>query len=652
MKNTMIPVVTLATALTAEYGTIHVCALNNDAVYTEHDFSDTSDSYGIQEDEMEYQKAKKDAENKQAQLNLVSEQYELAQNNTVSAKQALEQECERIVNDSQNELLEAEKETEEKKESEQEALSALATAENNLSVSEKQLQDAKDSYQKLLDDLHIPSFALDSLNQQLEDKQQEYRDTLSIKNETITKIDELKLELSSQYLNLTSLKTNAELKYEILTSAKQKLSETKDFYNRIDSELSAIDEQYPDISASISVIQQNKESAQKQMSSCQSTLDDYNQRKSMWEEVQCNGVQSNNLMYNATNGYYYKPEDVAGYLSEIYTVIENNTRDYEQANASYTQAISELNTLSDLKEKRDQLVSNKSKLEDSLRIDQESVNNTESQYATAKSDYDTLYQHLSSLSDRLDNKEENLKECNSKIEDCSADMDSIQSEIDALNKLLEISDVSSSRVAFSNDSRSYTDLWNEIVCAKNNVETGKEAVKCAKEELQEKKEAEESALNALQQAEVKSQKAKEKYENARAAVLEIHTDGKLTSSEFSYLNQYLLAYNEAVKKENQLRKSYEQAKLEYDIAAGLIAPGSDLYNRHMKYIESLNVYEKMTAEDSSLPETATKKAIENTSVNSRRINTKQVIGGLVLTSSLVFATFSIMKVKNSRHEHM
>ena len=655
MKNTMIPVVTLATALTAEYGTVHVCALDNSSdVYTEHDFSHTSEVSGTQEDEMEYQKAKADADNKKEYLNSVSEQYEKAKQESASAKEILDKECDRLVNDSQNELEEAEKNSQQAKQIEQDAQQAVTVAQNNFSNAEKQWKDAEDDYQKLLDNLHIPYYALDELNQQLEDTKQEYEDTLITKNDISTEISSLKLELGNQYLNLTSLKTNRDLKLEALSDAHKELDSKTETCNVLVKQIADIDEKYPDISSSISIAEQKKDSAQQMMISCKKTLDDYNGRKTNWETVKSNGVNSNNEMYNPQTGYYYSPESVDSYLTEIYTIIENNTRDYELANINYVNASAMLDTLSDFQKQRYDLVYECNQYKAEVDTVQAIVNKADSEFRSADAAYQNLYQQLSALADHLDELEKKESDCCTKLDCCNNDMHSIQEEIDALNQLTGLCECSSSRMAlYTNESRSYVNIWNQIIEAKKKKETAKEVLNDANEELVEKKKAEQVACDALKEAEKKTEKAKEKYESARTAVLEIRNNGKLTSDEFSYLNQYLIAYNNAVKNENQLKKTYEQAKLEYDIAAGLIAPGSELYNRHMMYMESLNAYEKLVTDSSDVPETGSKKPVGNTSVIAdRRKNANEMMAGVILVSSLIFVTYSIMRFKHSRHEQV
>ena len=653
MKNTMIPVVTLATALTAEYGTVHVCALDNSSdVYTEHDFSHTSEVSGTQEDEMEYQKAKADADNKREYLNSVSEQYKNARQETASAKKVLDEECDRLENDTEKEWTEAEENSKQAEQTKQEALNAVTDAQKNVDNAQKQLDEAEKDYKKLLDDLHIPYYAMDELNQQLEDTKKDYQDTVIEKNDTSSEISSLKQELGNQYLNLTSLKNNRDLKQEALTVAQQELENNTVTYNNLVKQISDIDENYPDLSSSITVAEQKKDSAKQIKNACQEILDDYKGRKTNWESVKSNGVNQNNLMYNSETGYYYTPEDVDSYISEIENVIENNTRDYELADTDYVNASALLDTLTDLKKKRDDLVTESNQYKAEADKAQTVVNAAASEFQNADNAYQSLYEQLSALVNQLDELEKKESDCCTKMDFCSNYISSIQDEIDALKKLKELCDCSTSRMAvYSNDSRSYVDIWKQIVEAKNKKETAKEVLNDANEELFEKKKAEQVACDALKEAEKKTEKAKEKYDSARASVLEIRKDGKLTSAEFSYLNKYLLAYNNAVKNENQLRQSYEQAKLEYDIAAGLIAPGSELYNRHMKYINSLSAYEKLLSDSSDVPETGTKKPVENTSVTAdRRRNANEMMAGAILVSSLIFVTYSIMRVKRNRHE--
>lgn len=654
MKNTMIPVVAIATALSAEYGTIHVCALDEGSdVNTEHDFSRTSEVSGTQEDEMEYQKAKADAEKKQEYLNSVSGQYEQARLDSVSAKQFLDQECERVINDTQNELTEAEMSLEQAQKTEQQAKQALTDAKSYVNDAEKQLKEAEETYQKLLDDLHIPFYAMEELNQQLEDKRKEYQDTLIEKNDTATAISSLKLELGNQYLNLTSLKTNRDLKLEVLSSLQNEMDQKKETYSDLAKQISDIDENYPSISSSIANTKEIIDSAKQKMESCQKVLTDYNARKSTWETVKNNGTDENDLMYNKENGYYYKPEDVESYLSEIYKIIESNIRDYDIARSDYEVASDTLERLSSLQNQRETLVSQRNKCKTDIDKSQSVIDTANSEYRNAESAYQSLYQQLLSRSNLLDELEKKESECCNKMDSYSNDMNSIQEEIDALNHLKELCGSSTSRIAsYSNDSRSYADLWKQILEAGKKKETAKEVLSDASEELAEKKKAEQVARESLKDAEKKTEKAKEKYESARAAVLEIRNNGKLTSEEFSYLNKFLVAYNNAVKNESQLRQSYEKAKLDYDIAAGLIAPGSELYNRHMKYIESLNAYEKLVTDSSDVPETGTRKPIENTSVTTEnKKNSNEMIAGVILVSSLVFVTYSIMRVKHNRHDH-
>lgn len=623
MKNTMIPVVTLATALTAEYGTVHVCALDNSSdVYTEHDFSHTSEVSGTQEDEMEYQKAKADADNKREYLNSVSEQYKNARQETASAKKVLDEECDRLENDTEKEWTEAEENSKQAEQTKQEALNAVTDAQKNVDNAQKQLDEAEKDYKKLLDDLHIPYYAMDELNQQLEDTKKDYQDTVIEKNDTSSEISSLKQELGNQYLNLTSLKNNRDLKQEALTVAQQELENNTVTYNNLVKQISDIDENYPDLSSSITVAEQKKDSAKQIMNACLEILDDYKGRKTNCESVKSNGVN------------------------------QNNTRDYELADTDYVNASALLDTLTDLKKKRDDLVTESNQYKAEADKTQTVVNAAAYEFQNADNAYQSLYEQLSALVNQLDELEKKESDCCTKMDFCSNYISSIQDEIDALKKLKELCDCSTSRMAvYSNDSRSYVDIWKQIVEAKNKKETAKEVLNDANEELFEKKKAEQVACDALKEAEKKTEKAKEKYDSARASVLEIRKDGKLTSEEFSYLNKYLLAYNNAVKNENQLRQSYEQAKLEYDIAAGLIAPGSELYNRHMKYINSLNAYEKLLNDSSDVPETGTKKPVENTSVTAdRRRNANEMMAGAILVSSLIFVTYSIMRVKRNRHE--
>lgn len=654
MKNTMIPVVAIATALSAEYGTIHVCALDEGSdVNTEHDFSRTSEVSGTQEDEMEYQKAKADAEKKQEYLNSVSGQYEQARLDSTSAKQVLDQECERVINDTQNELTEAEMSLEQAQKTEQQAKQALTDAKSYVNDAENQLKEAEETYQKLLDDLHIPFYAMEELNQQLEDTRKEYQDTLIEKNDTATAISSLKLELGNQYLNLTSLKTNRDLKQDSLSSVQRDFIEAQSVLDQCAAAISEFDSLNTDLDASIASYESEKESLNQQMNQYQDSLAVYESEKNVWMDVLEKGTVLGILYYNSCTEKWYTRNEVETYLASVNSAITKTTENLTQAQNEYGYKSSQLEKLYELRTNRSSLVSAKENAEKEVLRIQSEWNIANKEYDEAESAYQSLYQQLLSCSNLLDELEKKESECCNKMDSYSNDMNSIQEEIDALNHLKELCGFSTSRIAsYSNDSRSYADLWKQILEAGKKKETAKEVLSDASEELAEKKKAEQVARESLKDAEKKTEKAKEKYESARAAVLEIRNNGKLTSEEFSYLNIFLVAYNNAVKNESQLRQSYEKAKLDYDIAAGLIAPGSELYNRHMKYIESLNAYEKLVTDSSDVPETGTRKPIENTSVTTEnKKNSNEMIAGVILVSSLVFVTYSIMRVKHNRHDH-
>lgn len=637
MKNKMILVVSLATTLTFEYGTIHVYALHDSFYvnYAEHDFLHAKEAAN-QEDDMEYQNAVEDAKKKQEILDSVTREYEHAKNASQIAKAKLEEQCTLILNERQSEVDDAQKNESVAREENENALKEVALAENNLEQAQKEYEDASEAYESFLKNLHIPDYEEDRLQEEVQQTNQEILNAVSEKNEVNIQIASAKLAMYNKYLDLSFLQTTAELKYEEVVSAQNDLNASISTYNSSLSDIATYD-----------AALQQKQDAQEVMDRCSEILTDYNTRKANWESVKQAGVNENNYMYNSLTGYYYTPESVDSYLSDIYKIIRNNTNLYNDSKYTLDCA----NTaLSSFAVNREQLVAKNNADKQEADRFQSVFHEVQSQYEEAIASVNDLKNEIADLSFQLDEMNQNIADCDRMIETCNETLKTIQEEIEALASLREFSNSTDQAVNLTKtrSSLSFIDLLKKYKELKQTRDTAKEALNDASNDVVEKKQIEEAARIALQKAETETKKAKEKYETACTAILEATSGGTISISEFQYLNQYLEAYNSALAKEQKLKQSYETAKLEYDIASGKIAVGSDLYNKHMKYLDALKEYEKLVSNSSDIPDTNIKKTIENTSVTSHKTVSSQIVASAILVSSVIFVTYSILNVHHKK----
>ena len=609
MKNTVQKMgVVMVTAFTAVEYAADILAEGITDVSDHSSFSSTQEAAdavaSAESGEMDYQNAVKEAENRKNLLDSSEKEYMDARNEREQAEKILQDKKDEILNTFEEKVRTAQDAVTQAEEAEAGAEKEEKQAEEAVKKAQQEYETADQNYHDLLSDIHISSSDIESGEENLQKLESRQKD-LSIR------MSQNQAELSDAQTELTNLTISCSEIYVSFQSA-------SDTYN-------AAQQRYDRESESLQNAVAEADSARK-------TFDENHQ-----------GFTDTSSDLSSKLEYARKVlEDLKGNKNqtEVYDLVLKQQETVDNLQKRYDLAIE--------REKLEQAYTDAKTQYDDLCSSLQKAKNS---FDTASSDYEAVLQKFQDCRAFVESLIEDIYSLQSDIENSQNEMANRKEELETMKRLYELHQESVDSGVALMQMRSvtnYRDLYDEILSAEKRKEDAASSLREADENLNEKKAALENAERNLQNAVQDLKYAQDRYEKARQSVLKRDEDD-LTDSDFSCLNTYLQAVRSARKKESSLRAVYEQARMDYDIAIGKISEGSDLYRKHMAYVNARKAYQKLLkseTSDTDGSETAEiRKPAVDTSVKERQDRST----GVFIVSSVIFVSCSLLVWKNRRN---